>query len=412
MINLLLGAPGSGKSFEAVTYHILPALDRGRAVVTNLPLNVQEIKAIVPNVESLLTVKVPTLKNPRPFSLLEDYDSVWKDEATGQGCLYVIDECHFALPRGATRREVEEWYSMHRHLGVDVLLITQSYGKVSKPIIDLIQAVYRVRKNIALGSSTSYVRKVQDGVRGEVVNTSIRKYNPTFFKYYKSHTLSNSDINESGSSDIKPIWSHWSFKLALVLFVFMIYWVSTHNVNPLAPPSPKPVAVKTLAQSSVQQTALSHPVAPSSSPQLVSAPSSQSSKAQVSAKEEDHPFYGLSLHLLGYVSRGEKRLYQIVAAYNGQPSFLITSDDLIASGYSFDFKTECLAHISFGDFARYITCDSPKAGAVMAGSNVSTQTTSDFSASPSEPVLPASSGKVSQGYGYPPSNPGGLGFSK
>jgi len=410
MINLLLGAPGSGKSYEAVTYHILPALDRGRAVVTNLPLNVQEIKAIVPNVDSLLIIKVPTLQNPRPFSLLEDYDSTWKDDVSGQGCLYVIDECHFALPRGATRREVEEWYSMHRHLGVDVLLITQSYGKVSKPIIDLIQAVYRVRKNIALGSSTSYVRKVQDGVRGEVVNTSIRKYNSKFFKYYKSHTLSISDINESGSSDIKPIWSHWSFKLALVLFVFMIYWVTTHNVNPLAPPTPKPVPVKPPPQQPVQQ-AVVKPLPASALPAQLPPPVPvQPSKPQVSAKDEDHPFYGLSLHLSGYVARGKKRLYQIVAAYNGQPSFLMTSDDLIASGYSFDFKTECLAHISFGDFARYITCDSPKAGAVMAGSNVSSQTASDFSASPSHPVVSAASDKPSMGYGYPSSNPGGLGF--
>lgn len=300
-------------------------------------------------------------------------------------------------------------------------MITQSYGKVSKPIIDLIQAVYRVRKNIALGSSTSYVRKVQDGVRGEVVNTSIRKYNSTFFKYYKSHTLSTSDINESGSSDIKPIWSHWSFKLALVLFVFMIYWVLTHNVNPLSPPSPKPVVVKPSSASPVQQIVPGH--SSGHSPGHLAAASSSTFQPPleplVTAKEEDHPFYGLTLHIVGYVARGEKRLYQIVVAYNGQSSFFITSDDLIKSGYSFNFKTECLAHISFGDFARYITCDSPKAGAVMAGSNVSSQVDSDFSASQvDQSVSPRSmptsvvSDSVSMGYGYPVSSPGGLGFSR
>ena len=54
MINLLLGAPGGGKSYEAVVYHILPALEKGRKVITNLPLNIERIAAIDPAYSDLI----------------------------------------------------------------------------------------------------------------------------------------------------------------------------------------------------------------------------------------------------------------------------------------------------------------------------------------------------------------------
>ncbi|EPW3551744.1 zonular occludens toxin domain-containing protein, partial [Pseudomonas aeruginosa] len=38
MINLILGQPGGGKSHEAVVYHVVPALNQGRKVITNLAL--------------------------------------------------------------------------------------------------------------------------------------------------------------------------------------------------------------------------------------------------------------------------------------------------------------------------------------------------------------------------------------
>ena len=41
MINGLSGRPGSGKSYEAVIRHIMPALKAERMVVTNIPLNVE-----------------------------------------------------------------------------------------------------------------------------------------------------------------------------------------------------------------------------------------------------------------------------------------------------------------------------------------------------------------------------------
>lgn len=96
MINLLLGAPGGGKSYEAVAYHVLPAVQSGRKVITNLPLYVDVFEAIVPGCENLIEIRTetkgikpePQIKNVfgrevdvsgaatwsnRPFAHVEDY---------------------------------------------------------------------------------------------------------------------------------------------------------------------------------------------------------------------------------------------------------------------------------------------------------------------------------------------------
>ncbi|POB76042.1 zonular occludens toxin domain-containing protein, partial [Vibrio vulnificus] len=39
-------SPGSGKSYESVVYHVIPALKDGRKVVTNLPLNLEHFKQV------------------------------------------------------------------------------------------------------------------------------------------------------------------------------------------------------------------------------------------------------------------------------------------------------------------------------------------------------------------------------
>jgi zona occludens toxin len=64
VINLLLGAPGGGKSYEATVYHIIPALEKGRKVITNLPLNLEELEKIIPGCSSLIEIRIKTRSKP------------------------------------------------------------------------------------------------------------------------------------------------------------------------------------------------------------------------------------------------------------------------------------------------------------------------------------------------------------
>ncbi len=141
MINMLIGSGGGGKSYEAVAFHLLPALIQGRQVITNLPVFKDRITMVEPKAEFLLKVVMPTKDNPRPFSTMRDYGSDWRHSDNGIGPLYIIDECHKALPKGGYGRrtadqDVLEWFAEIRHERSDALLLTQSIGKVHNDITD------------------------------------------------------------------------------------------------------------------------------------------------------------------------------------------------------------------------------------------------------------------------------------
>ena len=66
MLNMLLGRPGGGKSYEAVAYHVIPAVKAKRLVVTNLPLIVEYFEAVYPgSSEFIVLVNEVTVKDIR-----------------------------------------------------------------------------------------------------------------------------------------------------------------------------------------------------------------------------------------------------------------------------------------------------------------------------------------------------------
>lgn len=397
MINMLIGQPGGGKSYEAVAYHVLPALKQGRKVITNLPLNLEEIAKVDANYLTLIDIKRDSVTeeikkrsfNPfhrswdshtrvvthRPFASIADYGDEWRHPETGSGPLYVIDECHLCLPRQDTQKAVEEWFSLHRHELSDVLLITQSYGKVCKPICDMVQVLYRVKKATAFGSNDSYIRKVQDGIGGDVVNTGIRQYKPEYFKFYKSHTKSSEAGQELAAKDIVPFWKRWPMIGAgICFFIIAVMLLNGHSINPMksftgtanaaAPAPSKPPVVQYG----------SHPPSSQVSPGIElytpdSAVSAAPVTSQVTKIQQAHPFEGLTLHIVSLIESEKKWLYSFSVDQNGQPQFHLTQTSLEQSGYTVEKLSECSARIRYKEIAFYATCDAPRVNAVNMASN-------------------------------------------
>lgn len=382
MINLLIGPPGGGKSYEAVVYHILPALEKGRMVITNLPLDLERIgqldaswPSLVKKVEdrrgliqpdrraSAMLSRFAAPAQPeegtiRAFSTMEDYAHPWRHAETGSGPLYVIDECHMAMPRGNTRIEVEEWYSLHRHESADVLLITQSYGKLSKSIVDLVQVCYRVKKGTAFGTAKEYIRKVQDGVRGDVVNTGVRKYQKRYFGLYKSHTRGGG--SELEAQDIVPLWKRWPFVGAL-LFITLgisIFAFGPASINPMKngirkqaeADGPKPVRVVETVNGKV--------VSDTGAPEKEEPPKEQ---------EPVHPYAGRGLHVVGSLVRGAITKVWFVVSQNGQVVSSVDSRDLIKLGYRVETPTACAVRVSFEGWSKWIICDAPQLAVKVGG---------------------------------------------
>jgi len=231
MIYGIVGKPGGGKSYEAVVYHIIPSLSKGRKVITNLPLNVELlVKTFGEDVRDLIVVIDGKLNDfgstRRPFSNIEDYNDGWRNK-DGQAALYVIDEAHLVLPTRGCNVPILEWYSMHRHLGIDIILITQNFRKLNRDVKDMIELTYSCQKNTAFGSPNSYTQKVRSGAAGETVNTSQRRYKDSYFPFYQSHTSSNKAVQEAYASDVKSIWKTWPFIGSLIMMLLSIAILST-----------------------------------------------------------------------------------------------------------------------------------------------------------------------------------------
>lgn len=394
MINLLIGQPGGGKSYESVVHHVLPALLSGRKIITNLPLNIDAVTAVAPGSRHLIEIRTASkIEGARPFSVVEDYEDAWRDPATNRGALFIIDEAHKAIPRIAVAggiaetqqaqqrlRAVEEWYAEHRHAGADVLLITQSYGKLSKAIVDQVQCTYRVKKATLFGNSGEYVFKVQDGVRGEVLVQTMRTYEPKYFKLYTSHTKSAAAVIESTHSQETPTYKKIK-RAGTAAIVLGLVWVAVtlgtavgepertkeHRKPPKAGQSASRTQTQPQPQLELQQ-ATSELQEPPQGPERTTAQSIATGITNSDigrAWADGEPYQGMGVHVQGRMTRASGEVvYLFAVTINAQESSTMTTGQMQRAGYVVTPVNDCTALLEYSGRSFYARCDRPKLQAV------------------------------------------------
>ncbi|HCG9215581.1 TPA: assembly protein, partial [Vibrio parahaemolyticus] len=265
------------------------------------------------------------------------------------------DEAHMSLPSRGLPAAILEWFSIHRHYGVDIILLTQNIRKVHRDIKDMIEVTYRCTKNTAMGSSNSYTKKVQDGCNGEVVNTSIRSYKSEYFPFYKSHSQSNKHVQEAQAKDIRPFWKRWPvIGTALLLGVglpinIMAWWPESEK-------APEPVKQ--------QNTNVEIP-AGTPTAQGTAAP------AKKKPKSDFGPLDGYDFFITGYAKQiagaslrpitelnRDLTFYKIyVDVYDGTDKlFSFNHLDLVKIGYQFEVLSDCVYRVTWQDSERIFTC--------------------------------------------------------
>lgn len=242
MLSAIIGLPGSGKSYEAVRYHIIPAIKEGRKVITNVPLNVEWfIENFGDNVVELIECKemgaFHDKTKERPFSSIKDFiTDEWRNDKE-QGPLFVVDEAHLIYPtsgRGKLQsqnlQDCLDYFSGHRHYGHDIVLMTQHLRKLNAHVRDMIEIQYKLGKHTALGSSKSYTQHKLDGTsrKSTEIDSCNRFYDSKYFGAYKSHTQSEGSVKEAGAADIKPIWKRPRIVLPFLLLPFCIWYVASN----------------------------------------------------------------------------------------------------------------------------------------------------------------------------------------
>lgn len=387
------GIPGSGKSYEAVAFHILPALKSGRKVITNLPLQIDQIRAINPDWAALIEVR----KFPQPirgawdadaasrgemaFRLFEDghtenppdvpvFGHVWDfyDEWRGEGGigpLYVVDECHNAWPKGLMPpkelKEVIQWAKLSRHFGADVIGITQSWRDVHGSLSILLASLIKLRKADILGKKGEYIRRVHGGYRGAELSRETRKYDPTIFPFYKSHTQGQT-VQEAGLSDVSPKIvkikrAAYAFLTVGAAFVIWAFWPKEgYSFWGMKLPD-VPKAEQTIKNE--QGLELVPLNLPASQQQAVAASAAVASEPE-NEEEVFEPLAGKLIHQVGHLKMGAKELTAFVVSEGGQTFFEVTDKDLEAAGYTWKRFAHCLGVLEYpGAKKRAVTCDPP-----------------------------------------------------
>ena len=358
MINLLIGPSGGGKSYEANVFHVLPALQQGRKVITNLPVNFDFYCALETRTRELLEVRTKALNGSgHPFSTVDEFGDDWRHPEKGYGALYVIDECHKMFPRVGTPRSVAEWFAEHRHELCDVLLITQSYGKLDPDIRGNIQVLYKVKKATAFGEPNYYYRKVIDGIGGGELDVQKRTYEPKYFKLYNSHTRSLAHGEEQDAKDIRPRFKT-IYRLAAAVFVltFLVFIFAGKQV--ISNNTPALQSVKAASEHDARRN--EHVAHSTAAPQTASA---VASVAPPAAKPEikKEPFDGMGIHIVGsYTINGVTR-YLVALAINGNPLRTVDTDEIARAGYSVTPVSDCVIRLQYQDNpAFYSRCDLPQ----------------------------------------------------
>jgi zona occludens toxin len=277
--------------------------------------------------------------------------------------------------------------------------MTQSYGKISVAIKDLVQVCYKVRKATAFGRSDQYIRKVLDGVRGSEVATSVRTYLPQYFKLYRSHTQGVS-IDEAEPDDVSPFivrfnrwkWIVLAVGVAACVGVGIKYamkpsaaelayrakqakWLKQAEARAGKPMSEAEAAlpawataagVQPLPGASAPAVVASGPVGAASGPVLVASAAAVPASAKV--PEVPEPYREKGLHLVGKLSGPGPDLYVIAVSANGVAQSTVLARDLVKVGYRFEPLSDCVGVLHWYDKIRTIICDAPSIGGGGPGS--------------------------------------------
>lgn len=146
MIRFFSGTPGSGKSFH-VAKEIYSYIHRGKNVIANFPIDYDVIPRKRGDFKGHFCFKE---NSEISVKFLIDYAKTYHKEGKEKQTIVVIDECQALFnPREFSRADRMDWikfFTVHRHLGYDFVLISQNDRLVDRQIRALFEYEVKHRK--------------------------------------------------------------------------------------------------------------------------------------------------------------------------------------------------------------------------------------------------------------------------
>lgn len=183
MIKFHEGLAGSGKSYEAVVKVIIPELQGGRQVFTNIAgLNYEKIAAV----SGIELEKLNSL-----LIQLSDTDIPYVYDKVSDNSYVAIDELQdfFPVSRQPLSTPMTKFITQHRHRGIDILAMGQDHRDCHSLWKRRIDFLYKFLKLDGVGLTSYYNWDVYKNVKGEFhkLTAGRSQYDPKYFGTYKSH---------------------------------------------------------------------------------------------------------------------------------------------------------------------------------------------------------------------------------
>ena len=205
MITLITGVPGSGKTLMAVS-DLAKKVDKewaGRKIF----------------IHGISELTIPTEPIPDGHTIQDMH--VWLKWPENHGSVVVIDEAQNIFPprsAGSKTPEIVEWLHVHRHSGIDIILITQMPGRIDKQVRDLVGAHYHIHKT-PLGVRMRYFwdyceNNPKSGMKN--ARPEVYKFDKKAFGLYKSAEI-HTKVKTPKSRVL------WVIPVALIVFGFTAY---------------------------------------------------------------------------------------------------------------------------------------------------------------------------------------------
>src|SRR5690606_9456961 len=189
------GLPGAGKSYEAVVYHILPALKSGRQVITNIRgINAEKLAELTDEpleYIQLLLLYIEPAEQDGEASDIEKVKDCFANE-TPDNAMIVWDEIQDYFPSGNYKLPIhqQKFWTEHRHRGLDIIIMGQDRDDVHKIIRSRIEAITYFLKLKAVGKPDNYKwEHYEKQSKGKFVKigAGVRHYEERYFGTYASH---------------------------------------------------------------------------------------------------------------------------------------------------------------------------------------------------------------------------------
>jgi hypothetical protein len=222
-IIFIYGAPRSGKTYYAVNEIVSEYFEFNKDIGRyHLKKKYANLK-IVTNIDGLslphesLYQVLDKAGGRDAFFTKENQEHVSKKYPQ---VIYLIDEAHEFFPSNYRNNSVFDWFSYHAHYGQQVYVISQSYSRIARQIVDMAEiCLYALPKSLSFTGGRELRYNVVSG--REIVSTK------TLLKKQKIFDLYKSQNSHAVEKKITPMLKYtFGFLLLVSFMVYRAYvWI-------------------------------------------------------------------------------------------------------------------------------------------------------------------------------------------